>query len=107
MELTPQQVDALQNLLQQNMQQNIVLDDKSKRVSPNDLQQVAVATNILAKYDIIRVASGDLYYYRSNDANSYTYSKMNDRTMKNIIRPGGISLPCSLKNTKIRFVTGI
>lgn len=103
MELTPQQVDALQNLLQQNMQQSIVsLDDKSKRVSPNDLQQVAVATNILGKYDIIRVASGDLYYYRSNDANSYTYSKMNDRTMKNIIRAAYKEMRIPASGAKIK-----
>lgn len=103
MELTPQQVDALQNLLQQNMQQGVaVLDDKSRRVSPNDLQQVAAATNILAKYDIIRVASGDLYYYRSNDANSYTYSKMNDRTMKNIIRAAYKEMRVPASGAKIK-----
>lgn len=102
MELTPEQVNALQNLLQQNMQQGIVLDDKSKKVSPNDLQQVAAATNILAKYDIIRVASGDLYYYRSNDANSYTYSKMNDRTMKNIIRAAYKEMRIPASGAKIK-----
>lgn len=85
--LTPAQISQIKAILTAaSGSDGIILDEDLRKVPKGDVQQVAVATNILAKYDIIRVASGDLYYYRSNDANSYTYSKMNDRTMKNIIR---------------------
>lgn len=85
--LTPAQISQIKAILTATSgNDGIILDEDLRKVPKGDVQQVAVATNILGKYDIIRVASGDLYYYRSNDANSYTYSKMNDRTMKNIIR---------------------
>lgn len=62
------------------------LTEDERKVSPQDRQQVKVAMLVLAKYDIIRVVTGELYYYRTNDANSYTYSRMSERVMKNILR---------------------
>ena len=62
----------------------LTLEEQS--VPKGDRQQLKVAALIESKYDIIRVAAGDLYYYRDNTIDSYTYTKLSDRQLKNLVR---------------------
>lgn len=51
-------------------------------------QQEAVTQLVLHRYEIIRVADGDLYYYRERDDNEWygTYRVLGDRPCKNLVR---------------------
>ena len=100
--LTPAQISQIQSILTRGGDDGIILDEDLRKVPKGDVQQVAASKKILANYDIIRVASGDLYYYRQNDDASYTYSRMGERTMKNLIRRAYKELGLPSTGTKIK-----
>ena len=99
--LTPAQISQIKSILTATSG-DIILDEDLRKVPKGDVQQVAASKKILENYDIIRVASGDLYYYRQNDDASYTYSRMGERTMKNLIRRAYKELGLPSTGTKIR-----
>lgn len=101
-DLTPAQISQIKAILAKEDFDDTVLDPEMRKVPKGDVQQVAAARKILAKYDIIRVASGDLYYYRLNDDVSYTYSKMTERTMKNLVRAAYKDLRLPVSGAKIK-----
>lgn len=101
-DLTPAQISQIKAILTKDDFDGITLDTDTRKVPKGDIQQIAASRKILAKYDIIRVASGDLYYYRRNDDVSYTYSRMNDRTMKNFIREAYKELRIPASGAKIK-----
>lgn len=101
--LTPAQISQIKAILTAaSGSDGIILDEDLRKVPKGDVQQVAASKKILAKYDIIRVASGDLYYYRQNDDASYTYSRMGERTMKNLIRRAYKELGLPVSGAKIK-----
>lgn len=57
------------------------LSEKDLAASKDERQQRSAIDVIFAKYDIIRVRSMNAYYYRDNDASSYTYSKADDQDL--------------------------
>lgn len=103
--LTPAQISQIKAILTAaSNSDSVILSEELRKVPKGDVQQVAASKKILAKYDIIRVASGDLYYCRLHDDVSYTYSRMTERMMKNLIRGSykELGLPASgakIKNT--------
>lgn len=66
----------------------INLDQGATVPTKLESQQEAVVQLVQYKYDIVRVADGDLYYYRERDNNDWygTYRRLGDRPCKNLVR---------------------
>lgn len=64
----------------------IELTAEQTRMSKDEYQQTAAVKLIQNKYDIVRVAAGEMYYYREHDVTASTYRHLSDRMMKNLVR---------------------
>jgi len=87
-DLTPAQVEEYHSLkkMKELSSIGIELSSDEKSISKSDRQQISAMKLIFSKYDIVRIESGDIYYYRENDVASYTYRKLSDRMLKNLVR---------------------
>lgn len=57
-----------------------------RKMSKEEYQQTAAVKLIQNKYDIVRVVSGEMYYYKEHDVTSSTYKHLSDRMIKNLVR---------------------
>ena len=64
----------------------IDLSAEQTKMSKDEYQQTAVVKLIRNKYNIVRVVSGEMYYYKEQDVTSNTYRHLSDRMIKNLVR---------------------
>lgn len=64
----------------------IELSSEQRKMSKDEYQQSAAVKLIFSKYDIVRVVSGEMYYYKEHDVTSETYRHLSDRMIKNLVR---------------------
>lgn len=87
-ELTTAERTELEKLRRGKELQDLGIDLTSEqtKMSKDEYQQNAAIKMIQSKYDIVRIVSGEMYYYKEHDVMSNTYQPLNDRMIKNLVR---------------------
>ncbi len=87
-DLTVSERAELEKFRQKNELQSlgIELSPEQTKMSKDEFQQDAVVKLIQSRYSLVRVVSGDMYYYKAQDVTTNTYDKLSDRALKNMVR---------------------
>lgn len=87
-DLTESERAELEKYRQKNELQSlgIELSPEQIKMSKEEFQQDAVVKLIQSRYSLVRVISGDMYYYKAQDVTTNTYDKLSDRALKNMVR---------------------
>lgn len=78
------------------------MDYEKTKASKDEYQQGACCKVIFDTYDMVRVASGDYYYYRDKDDWESSYRRLSDRNIKNIVREAYGYLGIPITATKVK-----